>query len=114
MGSATGEDAVLSKHLDVIAEQVKSWLGTHHGQNPRHLHKEEVFTLVMIVGRAAGFRVRTEVQARWAKGDPGRPPSLDCGWFHPCADRLIVAWEFDGRDVQDFHLSKPTGNTLFP
>lgn len=89
---------------------MRDYLGGHDSLPPGYLHKEEVFSLIIRAGRAAGFVVRTEVPARWAGNMPtGRPPTLDCGWYtHGGA--LLVAWEFDGRDVGDGHLTGPTGN----
>lgn len=88
-------------------DDLRMYLGSHDGLSPLQLHKEEVASLIIRAGRKKGFVVRTEVEARWA-ASTGRSPALDCGWYRD--GRLVVAFEFDGRDVADGHLTKDTGN----
>jgi hypothetical protein len=65
----------------------------------------EVGALVLRAGRAAELTVRTEISvvAVNVLGNSQRG-EIDCGWYCPRTDRLIVAWEFDGRDAKDGHL----------
>jgi hypothetical protein len=66
------------------------WLGGHAGLRPDQLHKEEVFALLMMTGRGAGFTAPVEAPA----------PSggfVDMVWVHQ--GRPVVVFEIDGRDV---------------
>ncbi len=70
-----------------------SWLGGHDGLPPTHLHKEEVYALLMWAGRSAGFTVPVEVRAP----NGGR---VDCVWLSE--GRPVVVFEIDGRDVANY------------
>jgi hypothetical protein len=60
----------------------------------------ELGALVVIVGRDAGFTVKTEVAC-----GPKMRHRIDCVWYTRRPDRAAVAWEFDARDVGINHLN---------
>jgi hypothetical protein len=69
-----------------------------HGGSGQDLHDgltlPELGALVVVAGKEAGLRVKTEMRV-----GRGR---IDCGWFS--AERIIVAWELDGSNVRREHL----------
>ena len=85
-------------------ETLRRYLGGHHPHFPNWLHVLEVGALIVRAGRAAGLIVKAEIVVT-ATDDLGAPQrgEMDCGWYSQSGD-LIVAWEFDGRDVDDWHL----------
>lgn len=78
----------------------KRHVGSHEGLPDSHLHKEEVFSVMMRAARCAGLKVRTEVPAPWVSARS----AMDCGWYS-ATGMLLVAFEFDGRDVGREHIS---------
>jgi hypothetical protein len=78
----------------------KRHLGSHEGLPDSHLHKEAVFSVMMRAARCAGLKVRTEVPARWVSARS----AMDCGWYS-ATGKLLVAFEFDGRDVSNDHIA---------
>jgi hypothetical protein len=76
-----------------IFDSRPTWLGGHDGVPPTHLHKEEVYAVLMWAGRTAGFTVPVEVAAPTG----GR---VDCVWMW--RRRPVVVFEIDGRDVANY------------
>ena len=58
----------------------------------------------MRAGRAAGLVVKAEIAVD-VPNERGliQRGEMDCGWYSPKGE-LVVAWEFDGRDADDWHL----------
>ena len=82
-------------------EELIRILGRHEdAASPFQLTLPELGSLVIGAGCAAGFIVQVEVPV------PGtqRDARLDCAWL--AADKtMVVAWEFDGRDVKRPHIA---------
>jgi hypothetical protein len=69
---------------------IPTFIGNHPGAgHPNHLHKEEVFALLLSAGRASGFTVHVE--------HPAGTGRIDCCWLD--GDTVIAVFEVDGRDV---------------
>lgn len=65
----------------------------------------ELGALVIVAGRESGFQVYPEHSFPVGLKDANnkeRSGKLDCAWFRD--DVLVVAWEFDARDVGNGHL----------
>jgi hypothetical protein len=87
------------------------YLGGHHGAydggRQHHLTLPELGALVVVAGREAGFKIKTEVAVHTGLN----APRIDCAWFIGNAVQPVVVWEFDARDVR---LSQLTGTTDKP
>src|ERR1039458_257487 len=75
----------------------------HRGKNVCQLTLPELGALVVVAGNEAGFQVDLEVAC-----GPANRHAIDCGWYTPKVGplprRMIVAWEFDGRDAKNQQL----------
>jgi hypothetical protein len=81
-------------------------LGGHANMGSGRLFEREAAALVIRAGHAAGLLVRAEIPTPWAKLSlNGKMPAMDYGWYAPSSNKLIVAWELDGRDVGDEHIA---------
>jgi hypothetical protein len=84
---------------------LRTHIGQHRGRLPGELYQRELTSLIIRAGRAGGLGVLTEL--------PVLSGAIDCAWYSPGFATLLVAWEFDGRDVGDGHIagtSKRLGN----
>jgi hypothetical protein len=61
------------------------------------LYQRELTSLIIRAGRAGGLDVVTEL--------PVLSGEMDCAWYSPGFSTLLVAWEFDGRDVGNGHIA---------
>jgi hypothetical protein len=84
-------------------ESLRKYIGAHKGRLVGELYQRELTSLILRAGRVAGLDVRTEIKVLTG--------AMDCGWYAPGSASLIVAWEFDGRDVGNAHISG-TGKRL--
>jgi len=75
-------------------------LGRHaYATSPQQLTLQELGSLVIAGGCAAGFVVQVEVPVVGSRRDA----KLDCAWL-AVDGTMVVAWEFDGRDVGRTHI----------
>ncbi len=77
-------------------ETLRKHIGGHKGCEAGQLYQRELTSLVIRAGRVAELDVRTEI--RILSGE------MDCGWYSAGLKKLLVAWEFDGRDANDDHI----------
>lgn len=79
-------------------------IGRHPGLDQRQLTLPELGALVVVAGIENGFEVELEVPCC----DNHPKHKVDCLWRAPrigeARGRVIVAWEFDGRDARRAHL----------
>ena len=85
-------------------EALLRYLGHHSlAENICQLTLPELGALVVVAGNEAGFEVELELSC-----GPANRHKMDCAWYAPevgpLARRLVVAWEFDGRDATNQHL----------
>jgi hypothetical protein len=94
--------------MHILRPYLKSLGNLDSGQ----MTERDAAMLVIAAGRKAGFTVRTEVSVvgHRPSGKSGRG-EIDVGWYAPMHgrgpqdDRLVVAWEIDGRDASDGHFT---------
>lgn len=83
------------------ANALKRVIGRHgYADRAGQLTLPELGSLVITAGCEAGFVVQVEVPVAGGKRDA----KLDCAWF-ATDGTMVVAFEFDGRDVGREHIS---------